>query len=91
MGELYLIIIMILIVSICGTLIFAISEIPKHYYKYKEELLKEDRKLQIEEERTKQEQIKVAQKIAEKEKEEEHTKQLQLKAEYREKTGSNLY
>lgn len=57
----------------------------------KKEQYKEDAKLKIEEERTKQEQIRLAQGIARKEQEEECTKQLQIKAEFKEKHNERLY
>lgn len=57
----------------------------------KKEQCKEDTKLKIEEERTKQEQIRLAEEIARKEKETENTKQLQIKADYKEKNNERLY
>ena len=55
-----------------------------------QEQIKENIKLRIEEEQTKQKQIKLAQKLAEKDKAVEYTKQLQIKADYKKKNGTEL-
>ena len=76
-----------LVVIILGcALVYAVHEIPKHYYHYKEELLKADLKIQIEIEHTEQEQVRLAKKIAKKEIEAEKTKQLQIKANLKSKS-----
>lgn len=84
MEDLYLLITLAVIVVSGGVGCMAICEIPKRHYSYKELLLKES-------EKTKQESIILAQKVAEREKEAEKTKQLQIKAEYEEKYRKTLY
>ena len=75
--------------AICGivTIVcFAMWLIPEPYYGYKKELLL----LDIEIEKTKRESIKLAQKMADKDKEAEKTKQLQIKADYEKKYKKTL-
>ena len=84
MQDLYLMIILAVIVVIGLIGCLAIHEIPKRHYSYKELLLKES-------EVSKQESIRLAQKVAEKDKEVEKTKQLQIKVDYEEKYRKTLY